>query len=242
MKNVQLNELYWFHNIHTLTINYKSILPTLDMTYPEKINSLVRLSILVGIILSIIYYNHLFLYIPILTMLMTYILYLFREQELKDTTIINSKINQNNKNNNQNNNLNNNIPKDLVDKFEGYLDDINYTQPNIENPFMNAMPFDDRNRTPATRTIGNPLKKAEVEVSYDNGTFRDVNDIFDKNNGKRQFFTMPWTTYPNDQTSFANWLYKTPPTCKEGNGAQCVANYYSPLNKNLLTPGKGSSP
>ena len=37
------------------------------------------------------------------------------------------------------------------------------------------------------------------------------------------------TTIPNEQTKFADWLYNTPDTCKEGNGAQCVANNYSPL-------------
>jgi len=242
------SDKYWFHNLQILTRNYQNIIPRKDMTYPEKVNSLVRTSIIIGIVLSIVYYNHLFLYIPVITMIMTYILYLFREQEL------NTQLN--NQNNNLNNNLNNNpnkldrlprnsksmINKELLDKFEGYLDDVNYTQPDKENPFMNAMPFDNRHRTPAARTVGNPVKQAEIEVTFDNGTFRDVNDVFDKNNGKRQFFTMPYTTFPNDQGGFANWLYKTPPTCKEGNGAQCVANYHTPLNRNLLTPGVGSSP
>ena len=47
-------------------------------------------------------------------------------------------------------------------------------------------------------------------------------DIFNKNITQRQFYTMPVTTIPNEQTKFANWLYATPPTCKEGNGDQCV--------------------
>ena len=234
------NEKYWFHNIKILIQNYQNILPHKDMTYPQKINALVRLSIVIGLVLSIVYYNHLFLYIPVITMLMTYILYLFREQELQQN-IKQLEVN-NNKQNLKFNNIPLNINKDLVNKFEGYLDEVEYVQPETENPFMNAMPFDSRQRNPAARTVGNPIKEAEVEVTFDNGTFRDVNDVFDKNNGKRQFFTMPWTTYPNNQGGFADWLYKTPPTCKEGNGAQCVANYYTPLNRNMLTPGVGSSP
>lgn len=246
------SDKYWFHNLKLLTRNYQNIIPRKDMTYPEKINSLVKLSIVVGLILSIVYYNHLFLYIPVITMIITYTLYLFRENELQQH-IINNKQNNNinnlNNNNLNNNNLDNNnldnqntIDKNLIKKFEGYLDDMQYVQPNVNNPFMNAMPFDSRNRDPATRTIDNSVKHAEVEVAFDNGTYRDVNDVFDKNNGKRQFFTMPWTTYPNNQGGFANWLYKTPPTCKEGNGEQCLANYYTPLNRNLATPGVGSTP
>jgi hypothetical protein len=249
------NEQYWFHNIKLLFKNYQNVFPRLGMTYPEKINSLVRMSLLIGLVLSIVYYNHLFLYIPVILMLLTYVLFLFREQELNtylqnnniETQMINGKLTAksgkdilNNMPRNSKSLLHNN--KDLLNKFENYLDDIEYVQPNTENPFMNAMPFDSRTRTPATNTISNPIKSAEIEVSFDQGTFRDVNDVFDKNNGKRQFFTMPWTTYPNDQGGFANWLYKTPPTCKEGNGAQCIANYYIPLNRNLITPGVGSSP
>jgi len=258
-----ITEKYWFHDFKILTQNYQNIIPNVDMTYPEKVNSLIRMTIIIGLVLSLIYYNHLFLYIPVITMLFTYILFLFREKELHNL-IKNLNNNSNNLTNNSNNltsdnnNLtsdNNNLTsdgntfknikeknKDLFYKFENYLDDINYVQPNTENPFMNPMPFDSRSRNPATNTVNNPVKQSEIEVLFDFGTYRDVNDIFDKNNGKRQFFTMPSTTYPNNQGGFANWLYKTPPTCKEGNGAQCVANNYTPLNRNLLTPGVGSKP
>ena len=47
---------------------------------------------------------------------------------------------------------------------------------------------------------------------------------------KENFYTTPNTTIPNNQGDFANWLYKTPKTCKEGNGNQCVANNMEKLN------------
>lgn len=257
-----MNEKYWFHDIKILTTNYQNILPSDDMTYAEKVNSLIRLSIIIGIILSVVYNNHLFIYIPITTMLLTYILYLFRKTELhnqlNNNNINNSPLNRpyyNNDNNDNNssspnyNNSNNgydyekydnlsnpkhkNIDSNLIDKFQGYLKNITYTQPNIENPFMNPLPFDNRKRPPAVNTLNDNIKQSEIEVLYDYGNYRDINNIFDKNNGKRQFFTMPYTTYPNNQASFANWLYKTPLTCKEGNGSQCVANNYTPLNNDL---------
>ena len=61
--------------------------------------------------------------------------------------------------------------------------------------------------------------------------YKDVSDIFSKNNSQRQFYTTPVTTIPNDQGSFADWLYKTPPTCKENNGNQCVANNFYNLKQ-----------
>ncbi len=44
---------------------------------------------------------------------------------------------------------------------------------------------------------------------------------------QRNFYSMPSTTVPNDQTGFANWCYKLPKTCKEGNGVQCYNNLYN---------------
>lgn len=33
---------------------------------------------------------------------------------------------------------------------------------------------------------------------------------------QRNFYTMPNTSTPNDQTTFAKWLYNTPVSCAEG--------------------------
>ena len=54
--------------------------------------------------------------------------------------------------------------------------------------------------------------------------FRDVGDIFNRSNGQRQFYTMPVTESSNNQKDFANWLYNTGPSCKEGNGRKCHNN------------------
>ena len=81
-----------------------------------------------------------------------------------------------------------------------------------------------------------------LEKHFNTDLYRDSTDLFDTKNAQRIWYTTPVTSIPNDQESFANWLYKTPPTCKEGNGAQCIANYYTPLNGTLDTPGYGSKP
>jgi len=39
--------------------------------------------------------------------------------------------------------------------------------------------------------------------------------LYGKSNSQRQYYQMPSTTIPNEQTSFAKWLYATGPTCKE---------------------------
>ena len=44
-------------------------------------------------------------------------------------------------------------------------------------------------------------------------------------------------TTPNDRDTFMKWCYSRPKTCKEGNGAQCVANNYYNLRGNHTGTG-----
>ena len=44
------------------------------------------------------------------------------------------------------------------------------------------------------------------------------------NNSQNRFYTMPNTDTSNEQIKLANWCYKNPKSCKEGNGSQCIAN------------------
>lgn len=88
-----------------------------------------------------------------------------------------------------------------------------------ENPFMNVLVPDIKYHPtkPAActrREQGDVL--ARVEANFDARTFRDVGDVWAHAGGQRQFFTMPWTTTPNDPAGdFGQWLYDVPPTKKE---------------------------
>ena len=261
--NSVIHENYWFQDLSNtiFNLNYAlKIFPDSTMTYPEKINSIVRLSLYIGLILGLFYSNYLYLYIPIITMIMTYLLYIFRLDQLENTIAQqgpNSKLN--NLTNEQLQALKQKIGtgqgQGILDNMMGYtsgnlntmkeedfknlLNIKTCSKPNNNNPFMNALAYDSRTREPACDAIS-PENQLQIEEEYNKYCIKDISDIFNHNSGRRQFYTMPSTTYPNNQGGFANWLYKTPPTCKEGNGAQCIANYYTPLNSSLLTPGYGS--
>lgn len=84
----------------------------------------------------------------------------------------------------------------------------------------------------AVQTYNNPGMKRKVEETLDNGIFKDSNDLFNRRNSQRQWYTMPNTEAMNKQTEFAKWCYMTPPTCKEGNGLQCANNLHNRLNRN----------
>mgnify|MGYP001192217963 FL=1 len=57
--------VYWFEDLGILTDidRLTEVLPNRSMSYPEKINSLVRLSWYIGLLLSIVNTNYLYLYI-----------------------------------------------------------------------------------------------------------------------------------------------------------------------------------
>jgi len=253
-QNSVIHENYWFQDLGNSIFNLDNalkIFPSGDMTYAEKINSLVRLSIYIGLILGLFYRNYLFLYIPIIIMILTYILYIFRLGQLETmraTNGPNSKLNNINdmqaefltKKNMASTYDNYNSRQKKNELFENILNIKTCSKPNTINPFMNPLVFDSRLRDAACDAISDE-NQLQIEKEYNKYCIKDVSDIFNHNSGRRQFYTVASTTYPNNQGGFANWLYKTPPTCKEGNGAQCVANYYTPLNRNLITPGYGSS-
>ena len=240
------HENYWFLDLAGTLFNLDmalKIIPNSDMTYAEKINALVRFSIYIGFILALFYSNFLFLYIPILTMLGTYVLYLFRLDVLDKTRADigpNATLNQI-----SDKTMNSLMKKNISgnggngETFEDLLNIRRCVKPSDENPFMNPLVFDSRLRDAACDAV-KPENQLQIEKEYNRHVIKDISDIWNHNSGRRQFYTVASTTYPNNQGAFANWLYKRGPSCKEGNGAQCIANYYTPLNSSLITPGYGS--
>lgn len=111
------------------------------------------------------------------------------------------------------------VYKFKLENVEKFFDSYNKEEeecvkPTVNNPFMNAnLITDDRKRAPACKPTVKVAK--EIEDKFNTNLYRNVSDVFGKQNGQRQFYTMPSTTIPNNQTEFAKWCYNTGPTCKE---------------------------
>jgi hypothetical protein len=93
----------------------------------------------------------------------------------------------------------------------------NCRKPTKDNPFMNP-PVTDFNDgdVPAACNADDEDIKEKIELNFNNELYRDIEDLFNVKNSQRQFYTVPVTAIPNDQQAFAEWLYKSPATCKEG--------------------------
>ena len=100
--------------------------------------------------------------------------------------------------------------------------------PTKDNPFMNPGLSEFSNDTmvmpkscPSYNNVG---VQNRVEELFNEDLYRDVTDVFGKNNSQRQFYTVPGNQVPNDQGSFAQWCYGQPKTCKEGNSIACLSD------------------
>jgi hypothetical protein len=94
-------------------------------------------------------------------------------------------------------------------------------KPTKENPFMNPLLSDITINTempPVACNANDEDVKNNVTKCYNEDLYRDVGDLFERHNSQRQFYTVP-QMFPNDQTSFANWCYKTDNICKVNQGS-----------------------
>lgn len=183
---------FWLNDYSILYQGNKvtQFFPTTFMNLAEKLNALVRLSIYLGIILSLIKNSYLYLYIPLITMAITVVIYNtysksegYQQQERSRPEIRKKR---------------------------------KRVKPTIDNPFMNInLITDNRKRDPATLSFDKPKIQEEIEEKFNHNLYRDVSDLYGKSNSQREFYTAPSTTIPNDQTSFAKWCYNTGSTCKE---------------------------
>jgi len=205
MRNKNSNIKFWYENPDILFKNTKlsRFFPFPRMSENEKLNSITRLSFYISVIMYIYTGNYLYLFVFIITIIFTFLIYKTKS----------------------------NI-KNSIDNFKNYQQ--KYIYPTKNNPFMNVMldDYNDTNREAIIKTnlIDDTDLDNTINKKFNINLYKDLNDIFEKENSQRQFYTTPITTIPNNQIKFAKWLYKSPPTCKENYGTKCYINNYNPLS------------
>jgi len=87
-------------------------------------------------------------------------------------------------------------------------------RPTKDNPFMNPNITDYNGDPPVACNSDDEDIKDSMTVNYNHKLFRDVDELWERENSQRQFYTIPNTGIPNLQKEFANWNWKVPKTCK----------------------------
>ena len=115
--------------------------------------------------------------------------------------------------------------------WEQNNDFVNNTcrKPTVNNPFANIVFTDylDSGNLAEPCNIDDDKVQNQMQNLYNSSIYRNLGDVWERENSQRIFHTLPIQTVPNSQTDFANWLYKTSPTCKE-NTQYC--DYYEAPN------------
>lgn len=148
--------------------------------------------------------------------------HLIQYQDKEDNWDMNKSI-ENYTVSNSDNKKNKEIGSEKLDEYDKNIilpKERKCSAPNRNNPFMNFMLSDytdDPDKPQACTNINDESNKKiieDIDLNFNYNLYKDIDDLFDKKNSQRQFYTMPNTRNPNDQKSFAEWLYKVPETCK----------------------------
>lgn len=224
-KNTHIYNVFWTNDPSILYHNNKYInfVPTSEMTRIEQLNSLTRFCIYLLIFSIITKQSNFWVQISIIIIIFLVIIYYIFEYD--------NKINNYDNNNNNKKTEYMTVEKKTKPIIEsGYYDSNNdlhigkhkkikykkktCKKPTVNNPFMNDT-FDDlqTDNQPQPSNIDDDDIKDNINKLFNDGLYRDVSDLFERENSQRQFYTVPHM-HPPDQSAFANWLYKNTAICK----------------------------
>jgi len=94
-------------------------------------------------------------------------------------------------------------------------------RPTGTNPFGNVLPTDIADDPAREATCAYDDIKEEVRDAFNDKLYRNLNDVYEKANSQRQFYTMPSTTVPNDVGAFREFVYGIRKNCKT-DPSQCT--------------------
>ena len=196
----------WFQDLKSFLFDKNTtldIIPDKSQSLVEQLNATMRFGLYFTIIMLIIRQDVKVIYFAVFVGVLTWIIYTQYTNE-------------------------NNNTREQFHKL-GLQQDF-YKQPCVKptknNPFMNVTPIDYADFANRPKACSIQDSRAETAALFEEGLHRQEDDVFFKSASDRQFFTMPYTTIPNDRGAFADWLYKTGPTCKE-RGIMCTGPFPS---------------
>lgn len=208
---------FWLNDPTVLFSDLEDFFPTKSMSLNERLNSIVRLSLYVSVILFLVKKHVWPVYILLSTLIITLVLHQFNFEPMEPL-----KANE------------------VYDR-----DGFKCTVPTVNNPFMNVTideitdnPKRARACDPTDTYIANQIKD---KSSYN--LYLDADKIFSKETDLR-FWTTPVTTIPNDTRKFARWLFGGYPSCKEdsrncrpfNNLKQQRSEYVDPMTGAIINP------
>jgi len=205
--------IFWLDNISVLYKNdlYTEFIPTNKMSRTEQLNAITRLCIYLIIILFIFDKTNVLIYIPIVCLILVIIFHnISAVQRIKSKY---DPIMDKNKKFNEVYTLN---------EYREY-EKGTCRKPTKDNPFMNLTAEDyNKDIAMACNSDDDKIVQTMIDEKFNQDLCRDIEDVFDRKNSERQFFTGT-QDIKYDSEKFGRWCYGFTPTCKT-NQERCL-NY-----------------
>jgi hypothetical protein len=197
--------MFWLDNLRELM--NPILIPNKYMTVEEKLNAIIRMIMLFGIMATFIFNDSRYILFVLIIMIISIIIYQYQYEKIIQTE---KYLNANN--------------LDIHDNKK-------CVKPSKNNPFMNPNVIEVKYGEEQYHAcpIDNPRVENSMQEYFYTNVFRDTDDIYDKSLLERQFYTVPSTSIPNERDKLADWLYNRGASCKENNGAQCYNNIHHDL-------------
>ena len=236
------NNIFWTEKPSILYEDekYLEFIPTKEMSRTDQLNAITRFLFYYLVIVIILKKEEQWIHLGIVIMLFVVILFytfnadkkgkqdeLLRQKGLitkkenknKDFQIESGYYDSNNKLHigkyygSQNKNINDTKINYSMDDFEKYEKEI-ARKPTIDNPFMNPLQTDFNIENPPVASNADDTEISnDINTKFNDNLFRDVSDVFGRENSQRQFYTVPQMN-PPDTHAFAMWLYGNQNVCK----------------------------
>lgn len=216
--------VFWSENPNVL-LQSPEFFPTQGMTYPQKMNAISRLILLLSLAGFLFSQNIRLLFVAAVVLLGIYLVYVSSSTSKKGS--------------HKKEHFDSNVPSEIVNNvFEKVNRPVPkkvdvFDAPTPQNPMSNVLMTDyDYNpyKKPAppafNKSVGeNILSQAKQMVANANSSqpdiadklFRNLGDEFIFEQSLRPFASNPNTTIPNDQQAFADFCYGSMISSKEGN-------------------------
>jgi len=209
-----IGDEFWL-NQPSILINKErlfEIFPSNDMTFEEKLNAVVRLALYYSIMMWLFMHNSIHLYVLIFVLALTVVIYKYQDEiivKLTDKQIIEQL-----------------DPSVTINKDNIMIDKDTQEfcmKPTANNAFGNVLLSDyvDQPNRPQACSIDNPEIVELTEQYFDDGLYKNADDIFNNKNSQRQFFTNPSTTIPNDRETFTDFCFSNMKSCRGGDSDKC---------------------
>ena len=93
------------------------------------------------------------------------------------------------------------------------LSPVKCKKPTRHNPFMNTL-LNEYGKDPVPPCDYETVKE-EVREKFNTGLYRNIEDLYERENSQREFITMPNGGLPPDSREFAEFLYGNVKNCKQ---------------------------